>query len=128
MTPNGIQRSTTRTFEFSVPLDTEKTYITAPISYKFKIGIPSATPTSAPSGIAGAVVQVVSALAMGNQSTKWYLEAKLDIPKGFDVSKKKYKSILYKFIYLVQINYFVVSIIFLSIMQKQLKLQELIIH
>jgi len=88
MTANGMQRSTQRSFEFSVPLDGEKEYGTSIYTYPIKILIPSATAPSAPQGAIGAAVQAISFLAAGSQNTKWFVEVKLDIPKGFDVSKK----------------------------------------
>jgi hypothetical protein len=88
MTPKGMQRSTMRGFTFPVPLDGEKEYSTTPYTYPIKILIPEASATSQSSGAMGAAVQAIGMLATGAQNTKWFVEVKLDIPKGFDVSKK----------------------------------------
>ncbi|MCX6803361.1 MAG: hypothetical protein NTY48_02190 [Candidatus Diapherotrites archaeon] len=88
MTANGMQRSTQRAFEFSLPLDGEKEYSTTSYTYPIKLIIPAANAVKAPEGVMGVAVQAISFIAAGAQNTKWFVEVKLDIPKGFDVSKK----------------------------------------
>ncbi|MEI7960970.1 MAG: hypothetical protein WCI04_01410 [archaeon] len=88
MGSRGIEKYTTRTFEFSIPIDKEKEYGIMPLTYEFKLGVPALQQAKTPDGVMGAAVQAISFLAAGVGNTKWFLEAKLDIPKGFDVSKK----------------------------------------
>lgn len=73
-------------FDFTQPLDGEKEYL-GESSYNFKIKIPKDIP-SLPDGVAGTVVKSLQILSNQSSRTNWYLNAFLDIPMGFDVSKK----------------------------------------
>ena len=86
--PRGVERYTSRAFDFSIPIDGEKEYGTMPYTYQFKINVPAANTASTPGGVAGGVMQAMNFLSAGSVNMKWFLEAKLDVPKGFDVSKK----------------------------------------
>jgi len=88
-TGNGVQKQTTKVFDFSIPIDGEKEYSTTPYSYTFKIAIPSRENVKAPEGVLGGVVKAAKFLAQGNNNTKWFVEVKLDVPKGFDLRKKQ---------------------------------------
>jgi len=88
-TGNGVQKQTTRIFDFSVPLDSEKEYGNTPYNYEFKIIVPTKENVKAPEGVLGGVAQAAKFLSQGKQNTKWFVEAKLDVPKGFDVHKKQ---------------------------------------
>jgi hypothetical protein len=81
--------STKRGFEFTQPLDMEKEYPTQPVEYNFKINIPANNGNIAQGNdpMSG-VINTVKLFTMGNQYTKWFVEAKLDVPGGFDLNKK----------------------------------------
>ena len=97
----GMSMSTTtktvRIYDFKQQLDGEKEYSQGG-EYSFELKIPADTPsmrsqTSEVEGKLGQVLKVAqTAAAMTGaipfQRIKWYLLAKLDIPGGFDVSKK----------------------------------------
>ena len=97
----GMSMSTTtktvRIYDFKQQLDGEKEYSQGG-EYRFEIKIPADTfsmrpQTSEVEGKLGQVLKVAqTAAAMTGaipfQRIKWYLLAKLDIPGGFDVSKK----------------------------------------
>jgi len=87
VTSSGMSKSTRRTFEFAMPLDGEKEYSPTLQKYEFKIKIPSDS-NIAPEGLPGQIAQAVKFISTGNQVTKWFIEAKLDIPGGFDINKK----------------------------------------
>jgi len=97
----GMSMSTTtktvRIYDFKQQLDGEKEYSQGG-EYSFELKIPADTlsmrsQTSEVEGKLGQVLKVAqTAAAMTGaipfQRIKWYLLAKLDIPGGFDVSKK----------------------------------------
>jgi hypothetical protein len=88
-TGNGIQTNTSRTFEFAQLLDGEKEYSTQPFNYDFQIKVPAQENARAPDGALGTALKAAKFISgVGNASTKWFLEAYLDIPKGFDLNKK----------------------------------------
>lgn len=101
MGSGGIDMSTTtktvRIYDFKQQLDGEKEYSQGG-EYRFEIKIPADTLSMRPqaSDVEGKLGQVLkvaqTAAAMTGaipfQRIKWYLLAKLDIPGGFDVSKK----------------------------------------
>ena len=88
---------TTRIYDFKQQLDGEKEYSEAG-EYRFEMKIPADTLSMRPvvaeqEGKLGQVLRVAqTAAAMTGaipfQRIKWYLLAKLDVPGGFDVSKK----------------------------------------
>ncbi|MGB5926440.1 MAG: hypothetical protein WBH01_10230 [Dehalococcoidia bacterium] len=95
----GMSMSTTtktvRIYDFKQQLDSEKEYSQGR-EYHFEMKIPADTMSMRPlmpEGKLGQVLNVAqTAAAMTGvipfQRIKWYLLAKLDIPGGFDVSKK----------------------------------------
>jgi hypothetical protein len=97
----GMSMSTTtktvRIYDFKQQLDGEKEY-SQDREYHFEIKIPADTMSMGPQvseveGKLGQVLKVAqTAAAMTGaipfQRIKWYLLAKLDVPGGFDVSKK----------------------------------------
>ncbi len=84
---NGMQKNKSRVFEFSVPIDQEREYGTNPTEYTFQIQVPGQNEINI-EGKVGTALKALNALGNMMSSTKWFVEAKLDIPKGFDVSKK----------------------------------------
>jgi len=97
----GMSMSTTtrtvRIYDFKQQLDNEKEY-SQDREYRFEMKIPADTMSMGPrisevEGKLGQVLKVAqTAAAMTGaipfQRIKWYLLAKLDIPGGFDVSRK----------------------------------------
>jgi len=97
----GMSMSTTnktvRIYDFKQQLDTEKEYSQGG-EYRFEIKIPTDTLSMQPQisemeGRLGQVLKVAQTAATMTgaipfQRIKWYLLAKLDVPGGFDVSKK----------------------------------------
>ena len=95
----GMSMSTTtktvRIYDFKQQLDSEKEYSQGR-EYHFELKIPADTMSMRPlmpEGKLGQVLNVAqTAAAMTGaipfQRIKWYLLAKLDVPGGFDVSKK----------------------------------------
>jgi len=101
MRGGGMSMSTTtktvRIYDFKQQLDTEKEYSKGG-EYRFEIKIPADTLSMRPLvteqesklGQVLRVAQTAAAMtgAIPFQRIKWYLLAKLDVPGGFDVSKK----------------------------------------
>lgn len=88
LTTKGMKKSTSRSFEFVNTLDGEKEYPQSPLEYEFKLKVPAAQNNNIPQGTMGEVTKAISFLSTKNQTSKWFIEAKLDIPGGFDVHKK----------------------------------------
>lgn len=86
----GMSTSTNvkRAFEFKQQLDGEKEYDLQPFEYKFKINVPNQNNQAKMDGPMASVASAIKMFTVGNQHVKWYVEAKLDIPGGFDVGKK----------------------------------------
>lgn len=95
--PGGIQRGdrnqqNKRVYEFEVHLDGEKEYQPG-MEYPFEIVVPDnvqSVNTNMPGsgGVLGSVMKVAQTAAAitGNFTMlKWYLHAKLDMPKGIDI-------------------------------------------
>lgn len=72
--------------EFKLPLDGEKEYESR--EYPFQIDIPNINTAQTPQGGLGTAVQALQAVTGSYSNVKWTLESALDIPGGFDVSKK----------------------------------------
>jgi hypothetical protein len=77
-----------RIFDFKMPLDVEKEYGTQPYEYAFEIKVPMIGQSSPPQGFVGDFAKAMSFLSTKRSVVTWYLETGLDIPMGFDVSKK----------------------------------------
>lgn len=77
--------NTKKIHNFEMTLDGEKEYKQG--EYNFKIAIPQNAVPKMPSGALGGMVQAAQFLG-AVPNIKWFVEAKLDIPKGFDVRKK----------------------------------------
>ncbi|MEM0359885.1 MAG: hypothetical protein QXK06_00930 [Candidatus Diapherotrites archaeon] len=76
-------------FNFELPLDGEKEYSSG--EYEFEIKVPNNILQSqqAPDGVIGELAKAAAFLGGSFASQpRWYLEAKLDIPGGMDVSKR----------------------------------------
>jgi len=82
-----------RIYDFKLPLDGEREYSEGR-EYRFEIKIPADIPQMPqPEGKPGQgpkVAQAVAAVTSLTRSSpiKWYLLAKLDIPRGLDISKR----------------------------------------
>ncbi len=78
-----------RVYDFKVSLDGEKEYSQGG-EYPFEIKIPADILNVGGPQLEGAVgqaVKIAQVVAGGGSSTKWHLQAKLDIPRGIDVKK-----------------------------------------
>jgi hypothetical protein len=96
---SGVSTSTqvVRVYDFKMQLDGEKEY-SGSGEYQFEMKIPAdilSARSQMPEmeGALGTGIKIAQAAAamtgaIPYQQTKWYLEAKLDIPGGMDVSKK----------------------------------------
>ena len=78
-----------RVYDFKVSLDGEKEYDKGG-EYPFEIKIPPdilnmGGPQLA--GAAGQAIRIAQVVTGSGRSTKWHLQAKLDIPRGIDVKK-----------------------------------------
>jgi len=73
-------QSTTETvFRYEVQLDGEREYPASLYEYSFELPLPDQLPKQP---------GLVSSMFSGRGKIKWYVDAALDIPGGFDVSKK----------------------------------------
>ena len=87
-TRKGNERKTDRVIfhSFTLSLDGEKEY-SGRTEYDFAINVPQNIAPKTPEGTLGTVLNVMQ-FASGNQKRiDWFLNASLDIPGGFDVSK-----------------------------------------
>jgi hypothetical protein len=84
----GMNTNKQRAFEFKQLLDGEKEYGTSPYEYSFKINVPNQNNQGKTDGPMAGLASAIKMFTIGNQHIKWFVEAKLDIPKGLDVSKK----------------------------------------
>ncbi|MCX6821952.1 MAG: hypothetical protein NTW30_04205 [Candidatus Aenigmarchaeota archaeon] len=88
--PDGTMQSTQRkeyVFNFQMPLDGEKDYQQG--EYTFEIKIPTNVLQNIPlEGKIGGVLKTIQVLSMAGSRISWYVQANLDIPMGFDVSKR----------------------------------------
>lgn len=82
-------RQTDYVFDFIQPLDVEKDY-SGEFSYNFQIKIPENVLSQPKFGgdVVGTLVKSAQLLSGVSSYIKWYVAAYLDIPSGFDVSKK----------------------------------------
>ncbi|MFH1235077.1 MAG: hypothetical protein V1493_05705 [Candidatus Diapherotrites archaeon] len=74
-------------YSFELPLDGEKEYSST--EYDFEIKVPAMQQAQMPEmdGAFGAVMKTAAFLAGPIAPPKWFVQAKLDIPGGMDVSK-----------------------------------------
>jgi hypothetical protein len=89
---NGSINSQTmvkKLIDVKIPLDGEKEYGTQPYEYVFKLKVPNINNQSAPEGALGDAAKAIGYLTQGSRTVNWFIEAKLDIPKGFDLGKKQ---------------------------------------
>jgi hypothetical protein len=78
-----------RVYDFKVSLDGEKEYDKGG-EYPFEIKIPAdILNVGGPQlgGAAGQAIKIAQVVTGGGSSTKWRLQAKLDIPRGIDIKK-----------------------------------------
>ena len=88
-TGKGTSTTIERVYNFNLQLDGEKEYTTQPYEYKFELKAPQQNQPQAPEGVMGGVAKAAAFLTTGASGPiSWYLVANLDIPKGFDLSKK----------------------------------------
>jgi hypothetical protein len=74
-------------YNFQMPLDGEKEYLQG--EYTFEIKIPANISQNIPlEGKVGAILKTIQVLSTIGTRISWYIQANLDIPMGFDVSKK----------------------------------------
>lgn len=84
----GRMQSHNRTdtvYRFEQKIDEEKEYSNA--EYDFEIKVPETLFQALPEGALGTAVKVFQ-MFQGSSPVKWYVEAQLDIPMGFDIKKK----------------------------------------
>ena len=88
-TGTKIHTHTTKIFDFSKPLDSEKTYATEEKKYQFKINIPAniAAETKIDSPL-GTAVKAINMFVGASSQIKWHVIARLDVPWAIDVTKK----------------------------------------
>jgi len=88
--PDGKSYQTqekTYVFNFQMPLDGEKDYQQG--EYTFEIKIPLNVLQNVPlEGKIGGILKTIQVLSMASSRISWYVQANLDIPLGFDVSKR----------------------------------------
>jgi len=88
----GVSTSYQKTYvhKFEMPLDGEKDYSEG--TYNFEIAIPKDILQRAGSmpmeGTIGDLVKAAQILTGTSKRINWYVEAKLDVPKGLDIRKK----------------------------------------
>jgi len=78
----STQSHTETLYEDKRQLDGEKEYLAMAYNYDFEIIAPTGDRFQAPGGILGGLSKIFSS------PIQWQLIAKLDVPGGFDVSKK----------------------------------------
>ena len=88
-TNDGTRTNTVNLIDVAIPLDGEKEYGTQPHDYHFEIAVPPISQAKAPDGGVGTVLQAASFLAGRSTVVNWYVDVKLDVPKGFDLGKKQ---------------------------------------
>ncbi|OYT54574.1 MAG: hypothetical protein B6U72_02105 [Candidatus Altiarchaeales archaeon ex4484_2] len=73
---------------FEMPLDGEKEYNGG--EYPFEIKIPGNVLQTdlVPEGAVGEAVKALNFLSGASTRINWYIQASLDVPRGFDVTKK----------------------------------------
>jgi len=86
------KQETERFYDFKVSLDGEKEYGKR-VEYPFEMKIPADILSARgqlpqPGGKVGQAVKIAQVVAGAGVSTRWYLLAKLDVPRGIDVKKK----------------------------------------
>jgi hypothetical protein len=75
-----------RVYDFKVSLDGEKEYDKGG-EYPFEIKIPADILNVGGPQIGGVAGQALKIVTGGGSSSKWHLQAKLDIPRGIDIKK-----------------------------------------
>ena len=87
----GMQTDTNtiKFFDLKIPLDGEREYSEG--KYDFKVPIPSGLydPGKKPEGMMGDIIGVLESVSGERRDLKWTLIANLDIPMGFDLTKKQ---------------------------------------
>ena len=86
MTRKGMRTTKATVYSFTAELDGEKEY-SGEASYDFKISVPSDLNSRLPNDAIGTVFRAVEFLG-GSSSVRWYIDASLDVPGGFDVTKR----------------------------------------
>jgi len=72
---------------FQMPLDGEKDYQQG--EYTFEIKIPANVLQNIPlEGKIGGILKTIQTLSTAGSRISWYVQANLDIPMGFDISKR----------------------------------------
>jgi len=92
LAPGERSRDKVRLYEFKQQLDGEKEYSKGE-DYKFEIKIPADILSGKPQmpqigGKLGKSISIAQAVIGVSTTTKWYLLAKLDVPRGIDIKKE----------------------------------------
>ena len=86
---HGKHSSTKRIFEQLISLGGEQEYPATSKSYPFEIKIPDIPkPVEGGSGIVASVLNFIASFSDPVSRASWYLDASLDVPMSFDISKK----------------------------------------
>ena len=89
MSTSRMDTRIVKVFDFKQPLDKEREYPAGQeLSYNFSMNIPKDFSSSMPDGALGSIAKAASFLSRQSSHFNWYMLASLDIPMGFDVSKK----------------------------------------
>lgn len=90
-TGSGKSSRMEKTFLQELVLDGEKEYPAGARDYDFQFQLPTIPKLaqSQGSGIIDVAVNMLASFADPFSSTKWYLDASLDVPMGIDVNKKQ---------------------------------------
>ena len=86
----GRSRSSTRTYRICdvlIPLDGEREY--SEDTFEFEVPIPKEVLQGRPDGVAGDVIGALEFMGGTRRRIIWHLIGNLDIPMGFDLSKKQ---------------------------------------
>ncbi len=83
--------STVKIMEQEITLDGEREYPAGQKEYEFQFQLPTIPKPqqSADTGIMGAVAALAMSAADPYRNVTWYLDASLDLPMSFDISKKQ---------------------------------------
>jgi hypothetical protein len=79
---------TEKIYDFEQPIDGEKEYLDHDLTYKFEIKLPETLDQNTmPEGTMGQVVKAMNVLSNRTTRIKWFVQARLDIPKAIDMRK-----------------------------------------
>lgn len=90
----GKETRTERVFEFAQPLDGEKSYAPGGSEYCFATTMPESLREQLPQAGKMSFAVKLGSLLFSQSPVRWYLDAKLDVPKSVDMSKRVQISIV----------------------------------